>query len=245
MVQTCRHTHTHRHTHTDTHTRTHTITCVPGLLLLVLAGMTGFFLHETEGNSGSFWCQPGTWSYRSDNGNIVTPCTTSVTLAHKSVVYISFTGHASVETGSCYGSASVGHQRTVCVCACVHAHNRKTHTSGHLSVSCPTYVSVCLSACLLAPSARLMVTLLRCWMTLAITPTCSPFPLAIRTRQTGRCFKMGARLCSTQAHMTLACSLLAPTPDSSMALGCRGITSAMGSRECTAAYHPAPSYAPS
>ena len=141
------HTHTHRHTHTDTHTRTHTITCVPGLLLLVLAGMTGFFLHETEGNSGSFWCQPGTWSYRSDNGNIVTPCTTSVTLAHKSVVYISFTGHASVETGSCYGSASVGHQRTVCVCACVHAHNRKTHTSGHLSVSCPTYVSVCLSAC--------------------------------------------------------------------------------------------------
>ena len=139
------HTHTHRHTHTDTHTRTHTITCVPGLLLLVLAGMTGFFLHETEGNSGSFWCQPGTWSYRSDNGNIVTPCTTSVTLAHKSVVYISFTGHASVETGSCYGSASVGHQRTVCVCVrvCTHTTARLTHQVIYLSLAPPMSLSAC------------------------------------------------------------------------------------------------------
>lgn len=68
-------------------------------------GFTAFTVPTTHNQAGTFTCAPALWSYTSNTG-VVTECSVTFTLPVKAVVYAEYTGHAIVNSGTCYGIVS-------------------------------------------------------------------------------------------------------------------------------------------
>eukprot|EP00055_Hartaetosiga_balthica_P008689 m.33126 g.33126 ORF g.33126 m.33126 type:complete len:834 (+) comp6434_c0_seq1:225-2726(+) len=67
-------------------------------------GFSSFMIPRGSNSAGTFRCKPTEWSYRSQS-NTMTPCTATIDLPVRSVVYGFYSGHA-YTSGTCYGVVS-------------------------------------------------------------------------------------------------------------------------------------------